>query len=366
MRIFLQWNMKLKLRWYNVLFIFLILPTLFISRPVSAQHRRKTSSLSVQKKSKQQGPQVKPDILVLRYKPQAGTLLYNIQTEVDQHVRTDRDELSGNLISTAQLAFHTVSIDYKKGLWSFDQYFTKFLLSGRQLNGDSLSLRENEAVDKITRLTYEMKGTQLNKVVIDSIKLLNTEAQANSYFLEPPRLLIPLPERSVTYGDSWKDHSMDTIPVRDTVNMGITLGQFTYSVYRTYKLARLVDTLGSYLAVIVATDSGSFTGWQDNSVTQVNIGIDGPITGADTTYLDLFSGRVMLRTLKMSIPARVKVERMKPPVNNDTVHTGSTSSQSSTPPEAAPLPPSIFIDHEEIRSVTSLDVTNAKTLAPGE
>jgi hypothetical protein len=365
MRTFLRRNMKLKLRPYSAFPIFLILSTLSVPPLASAQHRHRTSTPSTQKTPKPKTPQVKPDILVLRYKPQAGTLLYNIQTEVDQHVRTDRDELSGNLISTAQLAFHNVSIDYKKGLWSFDQYFTKFLLSGRQLNGDSLSLRENEAVDKITRLTYEMKGIQLNKIVIDSIKLLNTEAQANSYFLEPPRLLIPLPERAVTYGDSWKDHSLDTIPVRDTVNMGITLGQFTYNVYRTYKLARLLDTLGSYLAVIVATDSGFFTGWQNNSVTQVNIEIDGPITGADTTYLDLFSGRVMLRTLKMSIPARVKVERLKL-VNNETVQTDSTSSPSSIPQATVQLPPSIFIDQEEIRSVTSLDVTNAKTLAPGE
>ena len=97
---------------------------------------------------------IKPDILTLRYKPQAGTLLYNIRTEIDQHVRTDRDELNGNLVSTAQLAFHNVSIDYKHGLWSFDQYFTGFEVAGRELSGDSLLLRETEAVNRRTRLTY--------------------------------------------------------------------------------------------------------------------------------------------------------------------------------------------------------------------
>src|SRR5438105_12819289 len=50
--------------------------------------------------------EIKPDRLVLRYKPQAGTLLYNVHTEIAQHVRTDQDELSGSLMSSAQLAFH--------------------------------------------------------------------------------------------------------------------------------------------------------------------------------------------------------------------------------------------------------------------
>jgi hypothetical protein len=286
-------------------------------------------------------PQIKQDILTLRYKPQAGTLLYDIRTEVDQRVRTDRDELSGSLVSTAQLAFHNVAVDYKKGLWSFDQYFISFLLAGRQLTGDSLQLRENGAVNKITRLTYDMKGHELSKQIVDSLTLLNTEAQANSYFLQPPRLLIPLPERSVTYGNTWSDHRIDTVTVRDTVNIGTTSGEYTYDVYRTYKLDRLLDTLQSYLAVITATDSGSFVGSQNNSVTKVSIKIKGPISGADTTYLDLFSGRVLLRTLRMAIPAIVEVS------------TASTSSNEATTP---------FTDFEEVRSVTVLDESNAMQL----
>ena len=300
-----------------------------------AQHRR--SRLPKSRSTSSEIPPVKQDMLILRYKPQAGTLLYDVRTEVDQHVRTDRDELSGNLVSTAQLAFHNVAIDYKKGLWSFDQYFTKFQLAGRQLTGDSISLHENGAVNKITRLTYEMKGRELNKVTVDSLKLLNTEAQANSYFLQPPRLMIPLPERSVTYGDTWSEHRMDTVLVRDTVNIGTTLGQYTYDVYRTYKLASLLDTLGRYFAIIAATDSGFFQGFQNNSVTKVNIKIKGPIAGADTTYLDLFSGRVVMRTLRMSIPATVEVSNAEP-----------------------------FTDFEEVRSVVVLNESNAMKLNPGE
>jgi len=299
----------------------------------AAQHRR--PRLAKPHFGSTKTPQIKKDMLTLRYKPQAGTLLYDIRTEVDQHVRTDRDDLMGTLVSTAQLAFHNVAIDYKKGLWSFDQYFTRFQLAGRELSGDSLSLRENEAVDKMTRLTYEMKGHELSKVVVDSIKLLNAEAQANSYFLQPPRLLIPLPDRSVTYGDSWNEHRRDTVSVRDTVNIGITSGQYTYDVFRTYKLDRLLDTLQSYLAVVVATDSGSFAGFQSNSVTGVLIKINGPITGADTTYLDLFSGRVLMRTLRMAIPVHVEVS-------------------SATP----------FTDFEDVRSIVVLNESNAMKLKP--
>ena len=302
-----------------------------------AQRRRHVHAPS----SKPHTPQIKQDLLILRYKPQAGTLLYDIRTEVDQHVRTDRDELSGGLVSTAQLAFHSVAVDYKKGLWSFDQYFVNFLLAGRQLTGDSLQLRENGAVDKITRLTYDMKGHELSKQIVDSITLLNTEAQANSYFLEPPRLLIPLPERSVTYGNSWNDHRKDTITVRDTVNIGITSGEYTYDVYRIYKLDRLLDTLQSYLAVIVATDSGSFAGFQSNSATKVSIKIKGPISGADTTYLDLFSGRVLMHTLRMAIPVLVEIS------------SASTLSNEATTP---------FTDFEDVRSIVVLNESNAMKL----
>ena len=276
-------------------------------------------------------PEVKPDYLTLRYKPQAGTLLYDVHTRIDQSVRTERDELSGYLASDAELAFHNVSIDYKKGLWSFDESFTKFDVAGHTLAGDSLWLRENLAVNRITALTYNLKGDELKKVIRDSLKLLNAEAQTNAYFFEPPRMLIPLPEHTVTFGDAWFDHRSDTIPVHDTINIGTTTGEYVYDVSRTYHLARLIDT--EYLAIIVGTDTGSFQGYQTNSVTNVTTKSAGPISGADTTYLDLFSGRVVKRTLSMTIPAQVVVS-------------------SATP----------FMDMLRVRSVVTLSESNAAKL----
>lgn len=275
-------------------------------------------------------PVLKTDMMMLRYKPQAGTLLYDIRTRIEQHVRTDRDELSGDLVSTAQLAFHNVLIDYKAGLWVFDQYFTKFQIAGHELNGDTLSLNEHRAVNKLARLTYDMQGFEYDKNVIDSLKLLNAEAQTNSYFFQPPRLLTPLPPNAVTYGATWTDHRQDTVQVLDTINIGTTTGQYVYDVNRTYRFDRLIDTLETFFALIVAVDSGTFDGYQTNTVTNVTTKTHGPITGADTTYLDLFSGRVVRRTLRMAIPAIVEIS-------------------SATP----------FTDFIEVRSVVTLNESNA-------
>src|SRR5262249_3255402 len=142
--------------------------------------------------------------------------------------RTDRDELHGFLASDAQLAFHNVAIDYKRGQWTFEQFFTNFQVAGRELAGDTLLLRENMAVNPITTITYDLRGRELAKSIRDSLVLLNAEAQTNAYFFEPPRMLIPLPEQIVTYGDVWKDHTVDTIHVHDTVNIGITTGEYIY------------------------------------------------------------------------------------------------------------------------------------------
>lgn len=274
-------------------------------QPAIAQHQRPhRHAVTVAPKDT---PEIKPDMMTLRYKPQAGTLLYNMKTEIDQHVHTDRADLNGMLTGTAQLALHNVSIDYKKGLWSFDRYFTRFEVAGRELSGDSLMLHETQAIFKITRLTFEMRGNEIKRIVLDSLKLSNAEAQTNFYFFQPPRMLIPLPDRAVTYGDTWTEHTIDTTQVRDTVNIGTTEGLFVYDVYRTYRLAHLLDTLGTHLAVIVAVDSGAFQGHQSNTITKVALRTHGPLTGSDTTFLDLSSGRVLRRSSHMSIPALVEV-----------------------------------------------------------
>jgi hypothetical protein len=292
---------------------------------------------SGQHKASARAPQIKPDMLTLRYKPQAGTLLYDIHTRISQRVRTDRDELEGVLRSEAQLAFHNVAIDYKKGLWSFDESFTSFEVSGHELSGDSLLLQENYAVNRVTELTYDMKGNELSKEVKDTLKLLNAEAQTNAYFFEPPRMLIPLPEHTVTYGNTWSEHRQDTIAVRDTINTGTTSGSYIYNVFRTYRLAQLTDTLERYLAVIVATDTGMFQGFQTNSVTKVMTKTSGPISGGDTTILDLFAGCVIKRTLDMRIPTQVEVSSAKP-----------------------------FTDVLTVHSIISLDESNAKELQNGQ
>ena len=294
-------------------------------------------------------PVIKPDELTLRYKPQSGTLIYDVQTDIAQHINTNHGILEGNLSSYAQLAFHTVSIDYRKGFWSFEQFFTNFRIRGRELSGDSLSLRENMAVNRITRLTYDFKGEELGKKIVDTLKLLNAEAQTDAYFFEPPRMLIPLPEHVVTYGDTWTDHSRDSVQVRDTVNIGITTGAYIYDVTRTYKLAGLRDTLGQYFAVIVVTDTGTFQGSQTNSVTRVSQTASGPISGTDTTLLDLFSGRVVRRTLNMVIPALVKVFAADEPISH-------------SQKKAAIVP---FTDLIDVRSVVVLNESNVTTLPEG-
>jgi hypothetical protein len=313
--------------------------------PVHAQHRHRKDATAATDTMK-----VKADMLTLRYKPQAGTLLYDVHTQIDQFVRADGNPLRGELRSDAQLAFHNVAIDYKKGVWTFEEYFTKFDLAGYDLLRDSVSLRESIAVNRITELTYNMKGDELSKIVRDSLKLQNAEAQTNAYFFEPPRMLIPLPEHPVTYGDAWSEHRTDTVFVRDTVNIGTTTGQYRYDVSRTYRLARLLDTtvgdrssnLGDqsstvndrssasrYYAIIVATDSGTFSGFQTNSATHVTTTASGPIVGTDTTVLNLFSGCVMKRTLDMTIPANVTVSSAAPLIDTLTVHSVVTLDESN-------------------------------------
>ena len=293
----------------------------------------RASAQSRRQPAKPHTPQIKADMLTLRYKPQAGTLLYNVHTRIDQFVHSDSTDFRGVLRSDAQLAFHNLAIDYKKGIWAFEEYFAKFGVAGHDLLGDSVLLNERWVVNRITDLTYNMKGDELSKVVRDTMKLLNAEAQTNAYFFEPPRMLIPLPEHPITYGDVWSEHRVDTVHVRDTINTGITSGEYIYDVSRTYHLARLLDTDNRYFAIIAATDTGVFHGFQTNSETKVTSQASGPISGADTTVLNLVSGCVIKRTLEMDIPANVTL--------------------SSAPP---------FVDKLAVYSIVTLDESNATKL----
>jgi hypothetical protein len=284
-----------------------VIVALVLFVPAFANAQRKPA------RPKDLGP--KPDLLTLRYKPQAGTLLYNIHTEITQHVRDEQNNLHGSVRANAQLAIHNVSVDYAKGLWSFDRYFTSFEITGEDLLGNKLKISEPAAVNKITRFTYLMTGSEVKREELDSIRLLNADAQTFAYFIRPPALLFPLPEHLVTYNDTWQEHTSDTIIVRDTVNVGVTQGHYVYNIDRTYRLDRLADSVGSNIAIIVATNTGSFVGTQSNTVTGLTVALNGPLTGVDTIYLSLFSGRVIKRLTSLEVPVKVTTEG-RPPIQD--------------------------------------------------
>ncbi len=249
----------------------------------------------------------KPDLLTLRYKPQLGTSLYNVHTDVTQRVHVGPKEIVGRLSSNAQLALHNIYTDRRSDAehaehWTFERYFTSFHIFGNPLIGDSINFHELGAVKKITRLSYNTTGQELEYKVIDTLRLLNTEAQANLYYFQPPRIFVPLPERQVTYGDTWSDTRSDTIIVHDTVNIGVTDGKLIYAVRNDYTIARLKDSLGSSVAMIVGTQTGEFTGQISNSITQIVWRYKGPISGHDTTYLNLFTGLTEKRTSSSYTP----------------------------------------------------------------
>ncbi len=50
-------------------------------------------------------------------------------------------------------------IDYKKGIWAFEEYFTKFDIAGHDLLGIPSLLNESWAVNRMTDLTYDMQET---------------------------------------------------------------------------------------------------------------------------------------------------------------------------------------------------------------
>jgi hypothetical protein len=267
---------------------------------------------NAQRRTKTKETLPKNDFLTLRYKPQAGTLLYNIRTDISQRVRDERSELNATVHTSAQLAIHNVSIDYSKDMWSFDRYFTSFQIVGRDLLGNTLNIKEPGAINRVTRFTYSMTGTEVERKELNPIILLNADAQTYAYFIRPPALLVPLPLHLITYGNTWQEHVIDTIPVRDTVNVGITEGKYIYNVDRTYRLDRLMDSVGSNTAMIVAENTGTFEGTQSNTVTGITVNLHGPVTGVDTIYLDLFSGRMMQRNTSLTVPVTVETEGRSP------------------------------------------------------
>jgi hypothetical protein len=230
----------------------------------------------------------KQELYTLRYKPQVGTTLYDAETVVTHHLENG---VQFPIVSRAQLAFKNLSVDLNGDTWSFERYFTHLTTIDRDT-----TIKEIGAVNKVTRLKYSMIGGMLEREDVDTV-VLSEDAQFLSYFFRAPRMLLPLPEQIVTYGATWEDAGIDTIHVPG--------GTFIYNSHYKYTFAGVKDTLGSIAAIITADQTGTFAGEQQKPGEERLI-FHGPITGADTTYLNLFSGKVVLRISTAGIPVKVE------------------------------------------------------------
>jgi hypothetical protein len=252
------------------------------------------------------------DLFTLRYKPQVGTLYYDVQTTISHNIE---NKFVFPIKSVAQLALETKDVDHKSQLWTYDYYFRelKTILSKYQIpHGEKDSiLNEVHAIGKKSRVTYSMLGRQVSCHALDTSRL-SGEAQFFSYFFQPPRLLAPLPEKKATYGTTWQDARRDTVRFLDT--LGIEQFSNGYSIYDlnyVYKFERLQDTVAGSVAVISSQQTGSFKGVQLNTSGD-EITYEAPITGSDTTYLDLLTGRVLYRDTHYNLPVIVKAEGREP------------------------------------------------------
>ncbi|HET6511829.1 MAG TPA: hypothetical protein VFH43_06530 [Candidatus Kapabacteria bacterium] len=246
------------------------------------------------------------DLFTLRYKPQVGTLYYDVQTTIahnleERHVFPIR--------SVAQLALDTKGVDQKNLNWTYDYFYRelKTILSKHQLptgSGKDSILNEVRAIGKKTRVTYSMLGRQVRSEMIDTARL-SGEAQFFSYFFQPPRLLAPLPEKKASYGTTWEDMRVDTVRFVDTLGIEqFTNGMSIYRLKYTYKFERLQDSVDGSVAVISSIQTGSFNGVQYNPSGD-RLDYSAPISGTDTTYLDLLTGRVIYRDTHYDIPVLV-------------------------------------------------------------
>lgn len=276
--------------------LFILLSCCLLSQDAIAQSRKR----------KEKPVEPVGDLFTLRYKPQVGTLYYDVNTTIahnleNRHVFPIR--------SVAQLALDTKGVDQQNLNWTYDYFYRelKTILSRHQLphGGDKDSiLNEVRAIGKRTRVTYSMLGRQVKITPIDTARL-SGEAQFFSYFFQPPRLLAPLPEKKVSYGATWEDHRIDTVRFVDTLGIEqFTNGMSIYQLKYTYKFERLQDTVDGSVAVISSVQSGTFNGVQYNPSGD-RLDYSAPIMGTDTTFLDLLTGRVIYRDTHYEIPVTV-------------------------------------------------------------
>jgi len=231
------------------------------------------------------------EAFTLLYKPQLGTLLYDIKTSVRHNIGDGKIQFS--VLSDAQLAINNTVVNVEDEEWTFERYYSKLntLLSAEQLQMDHDSIiRENGAINRILRARYSWIGEELGYRRIDSLRL-SDEAQF-MYYYQGQHLIIPLSKEQVVPGDTWTNKRLDTVAVRD--------GIYVYDVSTTYTFDRLVDTLGGTSALIIGKHTGAFTGMQKAG--EETLQLSGPISGTDTTYLNLYTGTIILERLMANIP----------------------------------------------------------------
>lgn len=251
-------------------------------------------------------------MFTLRYKPQVGTLYYDVQTTISHNL--DNKHIFP-IKSLALLALETKAVDYQNLIWTYDYYYRelKTILSKLQLPNTDRDSTFNEvrAIGKRTRVTYNMLGRPLKVLSVDTARL-SGEAQFFSYFFQPRRFLTPLPETKISYGATWDDERRDTVRFVDTLGIGqFSHGYSIYDLQYSYKFERLLDTVAGSVAVISSRQKGYFHGMQHNPSGD-SIRFSAPITGSDTTFLDLLTGRVLYRDTHYKIPVIVKAEGREP------------------------------------------------------
>src|SRR5207247_1931998 len=108
---------------------------------------------------------------------------------------------------------------------------------------------------------------------------------------QSPRMLIPFPEAGegqvvpIKFGHTWEDHRVDTANIVDNENHKEST--YLYDIKRSYKFESIADTIGGTAAVVVSNLEGNFNGFTYDENSDDTTYQSGPISGADTTYLNL-------------------------------------------------------------------------------
>jgi hypothetical protein len=255
--------------------------------------------------------ELKEERYTLRYKPQLGTTLYDAETVVT-HTLENGDKFP--VISKAQLVWKNIAVDMKKGIWTFDRYYARLNTIDRDT-----TIKEIGSINKVSRLTFSMNGQEIHQEVVDTA-ILSEDAQFLSYFFRAPRMMLPLPIALVTYGASWVDDRVDTVTVPG--------GTFRYDVHYVYEFDGVLDTLGGVAAIITSVQNGNFSGSQQR-IGEQRLDFKGPITGRDTMYLNLLTGRIVRRDSYVNIPVHVEPEHGPPSSDILDVHSSYVLNRSN-------------------------------------